>query len=63
MAENQRNKEGEFLGPRGGTVKAATPLGYEHVDKNEPGRTVWGPLTPATDRDDWGVTPRPARKA
>lgn len=62
MAKNDRNKEGPFLGPRPGRVTAATPNGYEHAGPGDSSRTVWGPLTPATARDNWGVTPRPARE-
>ncbi len=58
--KNPANKEGPFLGPKAKqtlTVKSAT--GITKVGNGTyPLSHGDGPLTGATDRDNWGVTPR-----
>lgn len=64
---NPANKEGVFLGPpkQGLVTKSATGITRVAVGADGGGLLPLthgaGPLTPATDRTNWGVTPRPPK--
>ncbi len=54
------NKQGPFLGPPSGTLRVKSAQGITRVGNGSRPLTHGdSPMTPTTERDNVGVTPRP----
>lgn len=64
MSKNSRNVEGPYLAsPQNRPMLSKNPLGLTRIRLGtRPIIHGDGPMTPTTDRENWGVNPKPAKK-